>query len=66
MPLFRDHRILSQVAGHGIPVVKALPSLTIDEDDLAWFAEALDETIAKAERVPRAAAGFALTAARIR
>ena len=65
-PLFRDHHILSQVAGHGIPVVKALPALTIGDDDLDWFARALDETIAKAQRVPRAAAGFALTAARIR
>jgi len=66
VPLFREHRILSQVAGHGTPVVKALPSLTVSDDDLSWFAGALDETIAKAERVPRAAAGFALTAARIR
>jgi ornithine--oxo-acid transaminase len=65
-PLFREHRILSQVAGHAIPVVKALPALTVDDDDLSWFARALDETIAKAERMPRAAAGFALTAARIR
>ena len=66
VPLFREHRILSQVAGHRISVVKALPPLTVCDDDLSWFAGALDETIAKAERVPRAAAGFALTAARIR
>ncbi len=65
-PLFKQHRILSQVAGHAIPVVKALPSLTVDEDDVGWFAGALDETIARAARVPRAAAGFALGAARIR
>jgi ornithine--oxo-acid transaminase len=66
VPLFREHRILSQVAGHGISVVKALPPLTVSEEDLSWFARGLDETIARAERVPRAAAGFALTAARIR
>jgi ornithine--oxo-acid transaminase len=65
-PLFRDHKVLSQVAGHGIPVIKALPTLTVDGDDLAWFARALEETIAKAERVPRAVADFALTAARMR
>ncbi len=65
-PLFREHRILCQVAGHGIPVVKALPPLTLTDDDLTWFVTSLDATIAKAERVPRAAAGFALTAARIR
>jgi ornithine--oxo-acid transaminase len=66
VPLFREHRILSQVAGHGIPVLKAIPPLTVTEDDLARFAEALDDTIAKAERVPRALARFALTAAGIR
>jgi ornithine--oxo-acid transaminase len=65
-PLFGEHRILSQVAGHAIPVVKALPSLTVSDEDLDWFAGALDETITKAQRVPRAAAGFALSAARLR
>ena len=34
VPLFRDHRILSQVAGHGMAVIKGLPPLTVDEDDL--------------------------------
>ena len=63
-PALREHRILSQVAGHGIPVIKALPSLTIDEDDLAWFADSLDQTVRRARRVPRAAGGFALTASR--
>src|SRR5215210_1467140 len=28
VPLFRDHRILSQVAGHNIPVIKGIPPLT--------------------------------------
>jgi ornithine--oxo-acid transaminase len=65
VPLFREHRIISQVAGHKLPVLKALPPLTIGEDDLAFFAEALDETIAKARHVPRALARFALTAAGI-
>jgi ornithine--oxo-acid transaminase len=65
VPLFKEHRIISQVAGHKLPVLKALPPLTIGEDDLAFFAEALDETIAKARHVPRALARFALTAAGI-
>src|SRR5581483_881599 len=34
VPLFAQHRILSQVAGHGIPVIKGLPPLTVSEDDL--------------------------------
>jgi ornithine--oxo-acid transaminase len=66
VPLFSDHRILSQVAGHGIPVIKGLPPLTVTEEDLGWIAEALDATIGKARRVPRAVAGFALTAAGLR
>ena len=66
VPLFSEHRILSQVAGHGIPVIKGLPPLTIADDDLVWVAEALEATIAKAQRLPRAVAGFALTAAGLR
>jgi len=64
VPLFRDHRILSQVAGHGLNVVKALPPLVITEDDLDWFVSALEETITRAERMPSALVRFALGAAR--
>src|SRR5262245_57798826 len=66
VPLFSEHRILSQVAGHGIPVIKGLPPLTVSDDDLVWVAEALDTTIPKAQRLPRSVAGFALTAAGLR
>jgi ornithine--oxo-acid transaminase len=66
VPLFSEHRILSQVAGHGIPVIKGLPPLTVSDDDLVWVAEALDATIPKAQRLPRSVAGFALTAAGLR
>jgi ornithine--oxo-acid transaminase len=64
VPLFRDHRILSQVAGHGLNVVKALPPLVVDEDDLDWFVSALEQTVTRAERMPRALVRFALGAAR--
>jgi ornithine--oxo-acid transaminase len=66
VPLFKEHRIVSQVAGHRIPVVKGIPPLTVSESDLDWFAEALDETIRKAQRLPRALARLALTAAGVR
>jgi ornithine--oxo-acid transaminase len=66
LPLFRDHRVLIQVAGHGIPVVKGLPPLVVTEADLTAFADALDASIAKAARLPRAMAGFALSAAGVR
>ncbi len=49
VPLFRDHRILTQVAGHHMNVVKALPPLVITEQELRWFAGALEEVLSAAE-----------------
>jgi ornithine--oxo-acid transaminase len=66
VPLFREHRILSQVAGHGIAVIKGIPPLTLTHEDVDWFSGALDETIGKARRLPRAVAKLALTAAGVR
>jgi ornithine--oxo-acid transaminase len=66
VPLFQQHRILSQVAGHAIPVIKGLPPLTIADRDLNWLAEGLEDAIGRAQRLPRAVAGFALTAAGLR
>src|SRR5438270_6094592 len=63
-PLFREHRILSQVAGHGLNVLKAIPPLVVTEEDLDWFVSALEETVAGAEKMPRALVRFALQAAR--
>jgi ornithine--oxo-acid transaminase len=57
-PLFGEHRILTQVAGHRMNVVKALPPLVIDESEIERFAAALDDVIARAERYPRAMARF--------
>jgi ornithine--oxo-acid transaminase len=64
VPLFREHRILSQVAGHGMNVLKAIPPLVVSEEDVDWFTGALEETIARAEKMPRALVRFALGAAR--
>jgi ornithine--oxo-acid transaminase len=70
VPLFHEHRILCQVAGHHMNVIKALPALTIEEDELRRFAAALTQTIAAAERYPAALARFGLRtglrAARVR
>ena len=63
-PLFSDHKILTQVAGHDSNVIKILPPLVLSEDDVDWFVEALDATIARAQRLPRAMVRFALNAAR--
>jgi ornithine--oxo-acid transaminase len=64
VPLFTDHRILSQVAGHGLNVIKGLPPLVLTEDDLDWFVTSLDETLAAAQKMTRAMTRFALRAAR--
>ncbi len=54
IPLFKNHRILSQVAGHGMNVVKFLPPLVISERDRDWILSALDEVIADCHKVPGA------------
>jgi ornithine--oxo-acid transaminase len=64
VPLFHDHRILCQVAGHRMNVVKALPALVISEDDVRRFAAALEQVVAASERVPSAMARFGWRMAR--
>jgi ornithine--oxo-acid transaminase len=54
IPLFKNHRILSQVAGHGMNVVKFLPPLVINGKDRDWILGALDEVIADCHKVPGA------------
>jgi ornithine--oxo-acid transaminase len=50
VPLFREHRILTQVAGHHMNVIKALPPLTVGEEDLRRFAAALEAVLSAAEQ----------------
>jgi len=64
VPLFRDHRILTQVAGHHMNVIKAIPPLVIGEDDLARFAGALDDVLGRASHLARGMAGLGLGMAR--
>jgi ornithine--oxo-acid transaminase len=49
VPLFRDHRVLTQVAGHHMNVIKALPPLITPEEDIQRFASALEDVLADAE-----------------
>ena len=62
VPLFTRHRMLSQVAGHDLPVLKILPPLVLTEQDVDDFVGALDDVIRKAAR-PSRVAGLALRAA---
>jgi ornithine--oxo-acid transaminase len=49
VPLFREHHILTQVAGHHMNVIKALPPLVISEDELRRFVSALRAVLRHAE-----------------
>jgi ornithine--oxo-acid transaminase len=60
VPLFHEHHILCQVAGHHMNVIKALPALMIDEGEIRRFAAALEDVLARAERLPSAFARFGL------
>jgi ornithine--oxo-acid transaminase len=54
IPLFKDHKILVQVAGHANYTVKLLPALVIDDSDCALIERAFDSVIADSHRVPGA------------
>jgi ornithine--oxo-acid transaminase len=64
VPLFSEHRVLIQVAGHAMNVIRAMPPLVLSEQDVDWFVGALDATVAQARRLPSAMTRFALKAAR--
>ncbi|HET7568744.1 MAG TPA: aspartate aminotransferase family protein [Gaiellaceae bacterium] len=62
-PLFSEHRILSQVAGHKLAVIKVLPPLVVTEEDVDAFVAALRATVKRASRMPSSLTKFALGAA---
>lgn len=45
IPLLQNHRVLSQVAGHGLNVIKLLPPLNLNNQDRDWTISALQQTI---------------------
>jgi len=63
VPLFTERRILSQVAGHDMAVVRILPPLMLADEDVEEFADALRATIRAAQRMPKSLTKFALSAA---
>ena len=52
VPMLSKHRILTQVAGHNMDVIKILPPLTIGEKEINYFVSALDETLTECSRFP--------------
>ena len=54
IPLFKEHKILVQVAGHASHTIKLLPPLTITHEDCAWIESSFEAAIAAAHKVPGA------------
>ncbi len=50
--LFSKHRILAQVAGHGMDVIKITPPLTIGEPEIERFVTALDTVLDECRTFP--------------
>jgi ornithine--oxo-acid transaminase len=54
IPLFAEHKILTQVAGHASHTVKLLCPLVINDADCDWIIDSFDKVIAATHRVPGA------------
>jgi ornithine--oxo-acid transaminase len=65
-PLFAKHRILSQVAGHKLAVIKVLPPLVVSDADVEYFVDSLHSAVERAQHMPTSLTRFALTAAGVR
>jgi ornithine--oxo-acid transaminase len=63
IPLFSRHRILSQVAGHEMYVIKLLPPLCLSQSDEDWIVEAFDDVIGDCHKFPSSVWDLATTLA---
>jgi ornithine--oxo-acid transaminase len=52
VPLLSRHRVLTQVAGHNMDVIKVLPPLIITEREVDYFVQAFDEALQGCRRFP--------------
>ncbi len=52
IPLFKEHHILTQVAGHGMNVIKLLPPLNLNQKDRDHIVSAFDKAIADTHQIP--------------
>ena len=52
IPLFKEHHILTQVAGHGMNVVKLLPPLNLTQKDRDWIVNSFDQAIGETHKIP--------------
>jgi len=61
VPLFTRHRILTQVAGDYMPVIKLIPPLCITSDDVGEFLTGFADVMAGADKPSGLALGFGRT-----
>ncbi|MGO9809017.1 MAG: aspartate aminotransferase family protein, partial [Rhodomicrobium sp.] len=54
IPLFKEHKILVQVAGHASHTIKLLPALTLTDEDCTWIEDSFEAAIAASHKVPGA------------
>jgi ornithine--oxo-acid transaminase len=54
IPLFKEHQVLTQVAGHASHTVKLLPPLVLTPEDCEYIIKAFEAVIAASHRVPGA------------
>jgi ornithine--oxo-acid transaminase len=52
VPLFQRHRILTQVAGNNMNVIKILPPLIITEPEVKFFVDAFEDVLADCHKYP--------------
>ncbi|MDD5580167.1 MAG: aspartate aminotransferase family protein [Methylobacter sp.] len=52
IPLFKEHHMLTQVAGHGMNVVKLLPPLTLTQKDRDHIITAFNKVISDTHQIP--------------
>ena len=61
VPLYTEHRILTQVAGDHMAVIKLIPPLTITSADVQEFLRAFDAVMQGAEKPSGLALDFGKT-----
>ncbi len=52
MPLLDKHRVLTQVAGHNMDIVKLAPALSVTEKDIRDFMKAFDDVMTSCHKFP--------------
>jgi ornithine--oxo-acid transaminase len=64
VPLLSKHRVLTQVAGHNMDVIKILPPLIIGEREVDYFVNAFDQTLTGCRSFPGPMLELAMNTAR--